>query len=80
MEDLGFREPFPRQAMHPLPSPFAPFLAASPKDTKPQALDLGSERVEGGDVSGDRVVVEPPLDHGAKPAADFNHRVVHVLA
>src|SRR3972149_273845 len=77
MEDLGVWEPVPSQTADSFPSPRAPFLAPPAKEAPPVALDLRVERVERAEVPRDRVVVKPPLDHGAKPSARLLDRRVH---
>ena len=38
---------------------------------------MGGKRVETAEVPGNRVVVEPPLNHGTKPSASLINRPVH---
>ena len=77
MKDLGLGEPSACQASHLSPTPVPPLLTPFPEDAEPEALDLGTESRQAGDVAGDRVVIEPPLDHGTKPSASLLNRPVH---
>ena len=79
MENPGVRKPAPRQTANPLPGPGAPFLAPPTQDATPETLDLSTKRIKTTEVPGDRVVVEPPLDHGTKPSAYLVNHPVHAF-
>ena len=72
MENPGVGKPAPRQTANPFPGPSASFLAPPTQDATPESLDLSTKCVETAEVAGDRVVVEPPLDHGSKPSPSWH--------
>src|SRR5277367_151990 len=79
MEDLGRRQPFTRETFDPFPCRDV-LLAAPPERAPPEVDNIEAERTEHANVGGHGVVVEPALDHLAKPFPLSRQRFMHALS
>src|ERR1700723_2981991 len=79
MEDLGRRQPFTRETFDPFPCRDV-LLAAPPERAPPEVDNIEAERTEHANVGGHGVVVEPALDHLAKPLPLSRRRFMHALS
>src|ERR1700722_2291408 len=79
MEDLGRRQPFTRETFDPFPCRDV-LLATPPERAPPEVDNIEAERTEHANVGGRGVVVEPALDHLAKPLPLSRRRVMHALS
>ena len=79
MEDLGRRQPFTRETFDPFPCRDV-LLAAPPERAPPEVDNIEAERTEHANVGGRGVVVEPALDHLAKPLPLSRRRFMHALS
>src|SRR5271170_6476800 len=79
MEDLGRRQPFTRETFDPFPCRDV-LLAAPPERAPPEVDNIEAERTEHAKVGGHGVVVEPALDHLAKPFPLSRQRFMPALS
>src|SRR5215472_4959864 len=79
MEDLGRRQPFTRETFDPFPCRDV-LLAAPPERAPPEVDNIEAEGTEHAKVGGHGVVVEPALDHLAKPFPLSRQRFMHALS
>jgi hypothetical protein len=79
MEDLGRRQPFTRETFDPFPCRDV-LLVAPPERAPPEVDNIEAERTEHAKVGGHGVVVEPALNHLAKPLPLSSRRFMNALS